>query len=101
MTSQNDIFGYAPPAQENLFGSGENRMQPPQQSTLPDPEKIRRRLNGVVRKARNAKTMPWSEREVQMWLTVFPNMAKWLPDAEAEQLRLEFLKEMERLNEAV
>jgi hypothetical protein len=32
-----------------------------------------------------------------MWLTVFPNMAKWLPDIEAEQLRLEFFKEMKRL----
>jgi hypothetical protein len=100
MASQSDFFGYAPPAQGNLFGPGENRMQPPQQSTLPDPEKIRRRLKRVLQKARNASTMPWSEREAQMWLTVFPNMAKWLPDAEAEQLRLEFLQEMKRLAEA-
>jgi hypothetical protein len=44
--------------------------------------------------------MPWPEREAQMWLTVFPNMAKWLPEPEAEQLRLEFLQEMKRLAEA-
>lgn len=100
MTSQNDFFGYAPSAQGNLFGPGENRMEPPQQSTVPDPEKIRRRLNGVIQKARNAKKMPWPERDVQMWLTVFPNMAKWLPPEEGEQLHLEFLREIERLKEA-
>jgi hypothetical protein len=44
--------------------------------------------------------MPWSERDAQMWQTVFPNMAKWLPDDEAEQLRFEFAREMERLTEA-
>jgi hypothetical protein len=32
-----------------------------------------------------------------MWQTVFPNMAKWLPEDEAEQLRFEFAREMERL----
>lgn len=99
MSFNADLFG-GPPVQGNLFGPGENRMQPPLQSTLPDPEKIRRRLKGVIQKARNAKTMPWPEREVQMWLTVFPNMSKWLPDAEAEQLRLEFLQEMKRLQAA-
>jgi hypothetical protein len=43
--------------------------------------------------------MPWSEREVRVWQIVFPTMANWLPDAEAEQLRLEFAQEMERLNQ--
>lgn len=99
MSFNTDLFGDAP-IQGNLFGPGENQMQPPQQSTLPDPEKIRRRLKGVLQKARSASTMPWPEREVQMWLTVFPNMAKWLPDAEAEQLRLEFFQEMKRLKDA-
>jgi hypothetical protein len=94
------MFGYAKPAQGNLFGSGENRLQAPQQSTVPDPEKIRRRLKGIIQKARNAAKMPWSDRDAQMWLTVFPNMAKWLPPEEGDQLRLEFLREMERLKEA-
>ena len=66
MTSQSDFFGFVPPAQGNLFGPGENLMQPPQRSTLPDPEKIRRRLKNIIQKARNAKMMPWPEREVQM-----------------------------------
>jgi hypothetical protein len=41
--------------------------------------------------------MPWPERDARMWQTVFPNMANWLPADEAEQLRLEFAQEMERL----
>ena len=51
-------------------------------------------------KARKAKTMPWSERDARMWQTVFPNMAKWLPDDEAEQLCFAFVQEMERLRQA-
>jgi len=34
-----------------------------------------------------------------MWQAVFPNMAKWLPEPEADQLRFEFAQEMERLNQ--
>jgi hypothetical protein len=44
--------------------------------------------------------MPWPERDARMWQIVFPNMANWLPDDEAEQLRLEFAREMERLKQA-
>lgn len=35
-----------------------------------------------------------------MWQIVFPNMAKWLPDEEASQLRFQFEIEMERLKAA-
>jgi hypothetical protein len=35
-----------------------------------------------------------------MWQIVFPNMANWLPEAEAEQLRFEFAREIERLRQA-
>jgi hypothetical protein len=41
-----------------------------------------------------------SERDARMWQSVFPNMANWLPDEEANQLRLEFAQEMERLRRA-
>lgn len=96
MTNETDPFGHAP-AQGSLFGAGEDRMQPPAQSFLPDPDNIRSRLVSLLEKARAAETMPWSERDARMWQTVFPNMAKWLPDDEAEQLRFEFAREMERL----
>jgi uncharacterized protein (DUF2267 family) len=44
--------------------------------------------------------MPWSERDARMWQTVFPNMAKWLPKEEADQLSFEFAQEIERLRRA-
>ncbi len=99
MSNDADLFGNEP-AQGSLFGAGENRMQAPRQSTLPDPEKVRRRLNALLDKARNADSMPWPERDARMWQTVFPNMSKWLPEDEAEQLRFDFAREIERLKQA-
>ena len=94
-----DLFG-VPPAQGSLFGEGEDRMQAPQRSTRPDPDKIRSQLRAVIAKARRAETLPWPERETRMWQTVFPNMASWLPEEEAEQLVFEFTAEIERLKPA-
>jgi hypothetical protein len=96
MTDQTDLFGQGP-AQGSLFGSGEDRLQAPRQRLTPDPATIRVRLKSLLEKARTAKKMPWSERDARMWQTVFPNMAKWLPEPEADQLRFEFAQEMERL----
>ncbi len=99
MADKPDQFGKLP-AQGSLFGPGENRMQPVRQSTLPDPDVIRLRLRSVLEKARSAERMPWSERDARMWQTVFPNMSKWLPKEEADQLCFDFMREMERLKRA-
>ena len=99
MTDEPDLFGRAP-AQGSLFGPEEDRLKPPQQRTTPDPEAVRRRLHAVIDKARAAEKMPWSEREVRMWQTVFPNMTKWLPEDEAAQLCFAFDAEMKRLETA-
>ena len=96
MTDQSDIFGYAS-AQGSLFGAGNDRLQEVAKSTTPDPENIRRRLLALIEKARSSTSMPWSKQDARMWQTVFPNMANWLPETEAEQLRLEFRQEMDRL----
>ncbi|MHB1111126.1 MAG: hypothetical protein ACYCZU_12530 [Devosia sp.] len=96
MTDQTDLFGKSP-AQGSLFGPGDDRMQAPRQNSIPDPETVRLRLLSLLEKARSAEKMPWSERDARMWQTVFPNMAKWLPEDEAEQLRFEFAREMDRL----
>lgn len=101
MTEQTDLFGQPTgPAQASLFGDAPNRLQAPTQSFLPDPELIRLRLNRVLNTARGADAMPWSERDARMWQTVFPNMANWLPEEEAHQLRLAFSEEMKRLSTA-
>ncbi|MDP2618844.1 MAG: hypothetical protein Q8P46_01485 [Hyphomicrobiales bacterium] len=74
-------------------------MRAPRQSTVPDPEDVRRRLKALLEKARSADKMPWSERDARMWQSVFPNMAKWLPQDEADQLCFEFAQEMQRLKQ--
>jgi hypothetical protein len=101
MTEPTDLFGRSSgPDQYSLFGEGESRLQAPRQSFAPDAEVIRRRLTDLLAVARRAQTMPWSERDARMWQTVFPQMANWLPNEEAEQLRFEFAQEIERLKAA-
>lgn len=101
MTKATDLFGNAAgPAQQSLFGEGEDRLQAPVQSYAPDPERARQKLLALLAIAREAQAMPWPEREARMWQTVFPNMANWLPEEEAEQLRFEFAEEMARLSRA-
>jgi hypothetical protein len=99
MSDETDLFGHGP-AQGSLFGVGEDRLQAHSHRYVPDPEKVRQRLSLLLDKARSADRMPWSERDARMWQIVFPNMANWLPEDEAEQLRFEFAREMERLKQA-
>jgi len=83
--------------QLSLFGPDEGRMQPPVRRFVPDPETIRCRLQALLTVAREANVMPWPERDARMWQTVFPQMANWLPEEEADQLRFAFVQEIERL----
>jgi hypothetical protein len=99
MTDDVDLFGHRS-ARGSLFGPGDSQLQAPPQRLVPDPEAVRLRLRGLIEKARSAEKMPWSERDARMWQTVFPNMAKCLPEEEAAQLRFEFEAEMERLKAA-
>lgn len=86
--------------QLSLFGDGENRMQPPVRSYAPDPASIRKRLHGLLAQVQGAQTMPWASRDALMWETVFPQMANWLPQDEADDLRAAFAQEIERLKGA-
>ena len=96
-----DLFGHPTgPDQLSLFGPGEDRLQPPRPVLTPDPETIRLSLHALVGKARKAPAVPWPERDARMWQTVFPQMADWLPDEEADQLRFAFAREIERLKAA-
>jgi hypothetical protein len=65
-----------------------------------DPHKIRLHLVELLETARQAKTMPWPERDARMWQIAFPQMANWLPPDEGDRLRSEFAQEMQRLARA-
>lgn len=84
--------------QLSMFGDGEGRMSHQRQPDIaPDPDRVRRRLHAVLERARAAPDEPWPEKKQRVWQIVFPNMAKWLPEDEAEQLCFEFAQEIERL----
>lgn len=87
-------------AQFSLFGEGEDRLQAPAPPPVDHPGRARAKLNALLETARSAQSMPWSERDARMWQTVFPQMANWLPEDEANRLRAEFARELERLKSA-
>jgi len=64
------------------------------------PHTIRLHLVELLETARNAKTMPWPERDARMWQIAFPQMANWQPPDVADQLRFAFAQEMQRLARA-
>jgi hypothetical protein len=89
-SNQTDLFG----TQADLFGP------PPPKSYAPSLATVRAEVNKVLEKARIAKEMPWTAKEVAFWKTVFPQMSNWLPAEEAEQLRSAFMEEICRLEAA-
>lgn len=101
MDDRGDLLGHRPP-QGTLFGAEPDRIPDPPAaaSYLPDPEDVRQRLYAVLRTAKASERMPWDARKARMWQTVFPQMANWLPEDEANQLRFEFAQEIERLQQA-
>ncbi len=90
--SQPDLF--LPDPEPGLF------EEPVPYGERPDPAKIRLQLVSLIETARNAKAMPWPEREARMWQIAFPQMTNWLPPEEGDQLRFEFAQEMQRLAKA-
>lgn len=88
--SKPDLF--APESQPDLFGT---ETAP---AYRPNPDKVRARLYRILAEARAARTLPWDPTRVSLYRTIFPQMTLWLPEDEADQLRLEFEAEMTRLH---
>jgi hypothetical protein len=66
----------------------------------PDLAYTRKSLNRLLRLAREAQIMPWSEGETESWEKLFPQLAASLPAEEAETLTSEFNSELARLRAA-
>jgi hypothetical protein len=64
---------------------------------LPDLAYIRRSLDRLLRTAREAQILPWSEGETESWEKLFPQLAASLPAEEFETLTLAFGSELARL----
>ena len=63
-----------------------------------DPAVVRLELMEILRIARAVQDeAPWDRRTHRFHKVVFPQMASWLPDDEAEQLCFEFARELERI----
>jgi hypothetical protein len=71
---------------------------PPQHAS--DTAYIRKSLNRLLRLAREAQIMPWSEGEAHSWEELFPELAASLPAEEAAALSSEFKNELARLRSA-
>jgi hypothetical protein len=93
--------------QDDLFGhtSSQGEMFKPRPAVSAPirhtPDTIRARMQALLAQARAADAMPWTPREVRSHTVMFPEMAKWLPKAEGEQLLIEFENEMARLSRSI
>ncbi len=89
-----DLFGFQP-AQGDLFADEPARNNG---VGVANPDDVRARLYRVLAEARAARSgPPWNERTTRMYQIVFPQMANWLPDPEAQQLCFAFQEELARL----
>jgi len=90
VADQGEFFG---PNQLGL-GLEDTRRDP----THVDPQEVREELNAILAMARAARDVaPWDRRTHNYHQVVFPQMTNWLPADEAEQLKLAFMAELERI----
>ena len=62
-----------------------------------DTNYIRKSLYRLLRIAREAQILPWSDAETESWEKLFPELAASLPAEEAAELTSEFRSELIRL----
>lgn len=73
-------------AQLDMFGV----EAPAQASTAADPERVRRKLEALLEEARGAGALGLPQARRRLMETVVPQMVRWLPEDEAEQVKRAF-----------
>lgn len=64
----------------------------------PDRDEVRQDLGAILASARAVTADAlWDERTYRYNKVVFPQMSRWLPDDERDQLCFEFFRELERI----
>jgi len=88
-----DLFGSD--SRQLGFGFADDRKPA---SYEPDPDEVREDARAILASARavTAENM-WDRRTYRYNKVVFPQMTRWLPDDEREQLCFEFFRELERI----
>lgn len=89
---------------DDLFDSASKQLglelgdaEPPR-SYEPNRDEVRAELTEILETARAAADeAPWDERTFLYHKVVFPQMARWLPDDERDQLCFEFAREVRRI----
>lgn len=71
---------------------------PKQVGYEPDLDEVREDLGAILASARAVTEQSlWDERTYRYNKVVFPQMSRWLPDDERDQLCFEFFRELERI----
>ena len=88
--------------QLDLFAEPEPDLFPdaPEVKYRPDPDDVRARLHVIIAEAKAAETLPWKPAKLSLYRMIVPQMASWLPEEEAAQLRFAFETELARLEAA-
>lgn len=91
------------PLNENYGDSGQlgfgfAEEKPAAESWTPDPDEVREDAQAILAAARavTADSL-WDQRTYRYNKVVFPQMTRWLPDDERDQLCFEFFRELERI----
>jgi hypothetical protein len=66
-------------------------------SVIPDPAEVRRRMESALAELVNADSMPWPEKKLGVWRIIWPQMMRWLPEAEHAELQRRFDEQVARL----
>ena len=97
-TTQTDLFGNGP-AQPDMFAEHRPVLVYDPATYKPDLAVVRSKLHKWLADVKGCEAgSPWSERETGSNVVVFRQMANWLPEDERDQLRLEFVEELRRLD---
>lgn len=85
----------------DLFGDVPQPERPKAEAPKPlTADDVKEKMIGLIAALRAADDIPFPAAEFQRHVAMFPIMAQWLPDDEAQQLCFEFERELERLRKA-
>lgn len=84
---------------DDQFGFGFS-AQPGRTRTEPDPADVREDVLSILERARQvSQANPWDAATLRYNRLIFPHLASWLPADEAEQMRFEFERQAERIEQ--